>query len=41
MAQQCAHNVVLDQPQGWLVESYQGFFEQVFGVLTSPPRSTD
>ncbi len=28
--QECAHKWFIDQPQGWLVESYQGFFEQVF-----------
>jgi hypothetical protein len=33
--QQCAHKWFLDQPQGWLVESYQGFFEQVFLYLAA------
>jgi hypothetical protein len=33
--QQCAHKWFLDQPQGWLVESYQGFFEQVFLYFAS------
>jgi hypothetical protein len=28
--QTCAHKWYLDQPQGWLLESYQAFFEQVF-----------
>lgn len=33
--QECAHKWFLDQAQGWLVESYQGFFEQVFLYLAS------
>jgi hypothetical protein len=33
--QECAHKWFLDQAQGWLVESYQGFFEQVFLYLAA------
>jgi hypothetical protein len=33
--QQVAHKWYMDQPQGWLVESYQGFFEQVLLYLVS------
>jgi hypothetical protein len=33
--QDVAHKWFMDQPQGWLVESYQGLFEQVFLYLAS------
>jgi hypothetical protein len=33
--QECAHKWFIDQAQGWLVESYQGFFEQVFLYLAA------
>jgi len=33
--QECAHKWFLDQAQGWLVESYQGFFETVVLYLAA------